>query len=63
LHGCAPLHTALRYAFAPPTGFAFEWHHTVEHVPADHVIPVFTLSVPARTAFSAYAPGVTAAPV
>src|SRR5512139_111239 len=38
VHGWAPDHTALRYAFVPPIGFAFEWHHTLLHVPADHVI-------------------------
>jgi hypothetical protein len=63
VHGCAPDHTGLRYALLPPTGFAFEWHHTVLHVPALHVIAPFTESVPATPTLSAYTPGVTEPPV
>jgi hypothetical protein len=63
VHGCDPDHTALRYVFAPPTGFALLWHQTVLHVPADHVTDVFTLSVPAVPTAPAYVPGVTAEPV
>jgi hypothetical protein len=63
VHGWAPDHTGLRYALLPPIGFAFEWHHTVLHDPADHVIAPFTESVPATPTLSAYTPGVTAEPV
>src|SRR5512137_3104478 len=53
VHGWAPDHTALRYAFVPPIGFAFEWHHTLLHVPADHVTVPLIASVPAVPVLSA----------
>jgi hypothetical protein len=44
--------------FVPPpalAGFALLWHHTLPHVPADHVIKEFTESVPAEPVLSKYA--------
>jgi hypothetical protein len=53
VHACDPAQTALRYVFAPPIGFAFEWHHTLLHVPADHVTVPLIASVPAVPVLSA----------
>jgi hypothetical protein len=52
-----PVHCGVRYVFAPPpalAGFALLWHHTLLHVPADHVIREFTESVPAEPTLSKY---------
>src|SRR5512139_1554230 len=55
VHVSVPVHCGMRYAFVPPpalAGFALLWHHTLLQRPADHVIDVFTLSVPAVAALS-----------